>query len=306
MHARAIHRCIHVLDLEKSLEFYEKALGMTVVRRMGPEDHSWENVFIANEESGFQMELTWNDGRTEPYVNGGRDTHVCFAVDDIDAYRALHEEMGVVCFVNNTMGLYFIEDPDGCWIEIVANNPNNVGQPGTDVLAALRRRHSVRRYTDEEVPDEKLNAIVEAGLLSAAGRGIRPWELIVVRNPETLAALAAMRVEGSARMLLGAKAAIVVVAREEAADTWIEDCSICMANMHLEADALGLGSCWIQGRMRKADAEGASTEAYVANLLGLPEGYVLEATLSVGVPAEHKAPAALTDKLLAKVHYERF
>ena len=306
MRARAIHRCIHVLDLEKSLAFYEKALGMTVVRRMGPEDHSWENVFIANPENGFQMELTWNDGRTEPYVNGGRDTHVCFAVDDIDAYRALHEEMGVVRFVNQTMGLYFIEDPDGCWIEIIADDNNNAGQPGVDVLAALRRRRSVRKYTGEAVSADQIEKIVEAGLLSAAGRGIRPWELVVVRNPETLTALAAMRAEGSARMLEGANAAIVVVARQEAADTWIEDCSICMANMHLEASALGLGSCWIQGRMRKADAEGASTEAYVAKLLGLPEGYVLEATLSLGVPAEQKDPAAVTDKLLAKVHYERF
>ena len=113
MNARAIHRCIHVLDLEKSLAFYERALGMTVVGRMGPDDGSWENVFIANDTTGFQLELTWNRGRTEPYVNGGRDTHLAFAVDDIDAARALHEEMGCICFVNERMGIYFIEDPDG-------------------------------------------------------------------------------------------------------------------------------------------------------------------------------------------------
>ena len=119
MKAKMIHRCIHVLDLEKSLAFYERALGLTVQRRMGPEDGSWENVFVGNGETDFQVELTWNRGRTEPYANGGRDTHLAFEVDDIDAARALHEEMGCVCFVNERMGIYFIEDPDGCWLEIL-------------------------------------------------------------------------------------------------------------------------------------------------------------------------------------------
>lgn len=305
MQARAIHRCIHVLDLEKSLEFYEKALGLTVVKRMGPADRSWENVYVANEDNSFQIELTWNDGRTEPYVNGGRDTHICFAVDDFEGARAIHEEMGCICFVNERMGLYFIEDPDGCWIEILPDNAENKAQPGIDVLAALRRRRSIRAYTGEPIADAKIDAIVEAGLLSAAGRGIRPWELIVVRKPETLAALSTMRVEGAAKMLAGADAAIVVIAKEDAADTWIEDCSIVMANMHLEADALGLGSCWIQGRMRNA-ADGVSTRDYVAEILGIPEGYVLEATLSLGVPAETKPARTADEKLLAKVHYEQF
>ena len=119
MKAKMVHECIHVLDLDKSLAFYEKALGLKVIDRMGPDDGSWENVFIGNDESDFQMELTWNRGRTEPYNNGGRDTHLAFEVDDIEAFRAVHEEMGCICLVNEKMGLYFIEDPDGCWLEIV-------------------------------------------------------------------------------------------------------------------------------------------------------------------------------------------
>lgn len=86
---------------------------------MGPEDGSWENVFIGNDETDFQMELTWNRGRIEPYNNGGRDTHLAFEVDDIEAFRAVHEKMGCIRFVNDKMGIYFIEDPDGCWLEIV-------------------------------------------------------------------------------------------------------------------------------------------------------------------------------------------
>lgn len=119
MKAKMVHECIRVLDLDKSLAFYEKALGLKVIDRMGPDDGSWENVFIGNDESDFQMELTWNRGRTEPYNNGGRDTHLAFEVDDIEAFRAVHEEMDCICFVNEKMGLYFIEDPDGCWLEIV-------------------------------------------------------------------------------------------------------------------------------------------------------------------------------------------
>lgn len=305
MQARAIHRCIHVLDLEKSLAFYEKALGLVPVRRMGPADHSWENVYVANETTGFQIELTWNDGRTEPYYNGGKDTHICFVVDDIDAARAIHEEMGCICFVNERMGLYFIEDPDGCWIEILPEGRGGSdAQQGVDVVNALKKRRSVRRYTDEPVAADKLQKVIEAGLVSAAGRGIRPWELVVVQKRETLDALSQCRTAGS-QMLAGATAAVVVVASEEAADTWIEDSSIVMANMHVAADALGLGSCWIQGRMRFASEE-VTTRDYVADLLGIPAGYQLEAILSLGNPAEHAPARQVDETLLAKVHYETF
>ncbi len=119
MKAKMIHRCIHVLDLDASLAFYERALGLAVQRRMGPDDGSWKTCSSGNEKTDFQVELTWNRGRTEPYDNGGRDTHLAFEVDDMDAARALHEEMGCVCFVNERMGIYFIEDPDGCWLEIL-------------------------------------------------------------------------------------------------------------------------------------------------------------------------------------------
>ncbi|WP_206215069.1 nitroreductase family protein [Adlercreutzia sp. ZJ138] len=305
MQARAVHRCIHVLDLEKSLAFYEQALGMKVVRRMGPDDGSWENVFVANDDSGFQVELTWNRGRTEPYVNGGRDTHLAFAVDNMDEARALHERMGCVCFVNERMGIYFIEDPDGCWIEIVPlDRAGNAAQAGADVLAAMRNRRSVRSYAGERIPNEKIERVIEAGLLSAAGRGIRPWELVVVRDRSMLESLASCRTAG-AQMLTEADAAIVVVANVAAADTWVEDCSIVMANMHLAADALGLGSCWIQGRGREA-ADGRSTRDYVAASLDIPDGYEIEAILSLGVCAEHPEPRVVDEMLAAKVHRDSF
>ncbi|MGI6221491.1 MAG: VOC family protein [Coriobacteriales bacterium] len=119
MKARFIHRCTHVIDKQANIEFYEKALGMHVVREMGPEDGSWTNTFMANDEADFEIELTWNNGRTEPYENAGKDVHIAFEVDDFDAFHALHEEMGCIVFENYAMGLYFIADPEGQWIEIL-------------------------------------------------------------------------------------------------------------------------------------------------------------------------------------------
>ena len=119
MKAKFVHRCTHVLDKEKTIAFYEKALGFHVVREMGPEDGSWTNTFMENDASPFQLELTWNRGRTEPYANGGDDTHIAFEVDDYDAFHRLHEEMGCIVFENHAMGLYFIADPEGQRIEII-------------------------------------------------------------------------------------------------------------------------------------------------------------------------------------------
>lgn len=304
MDGKAIHRCLHVLDLEKSIAFYEKALGMTEIRRMGPEDGSWTNVFMGNATSGFQLELTWNRGRTEPYDNGGRDSHLAFTVDDYEAARALHEEMGCICHVNEAMGLYFIEDPDGCWLEILPNKAEFAPQSGVDVLDAMARRRSVRRYSGESVPQALLDRILEAGLRSASGRSRRPWELIVVRDRAMLDDLAECREQGTG-MLTGADAAIVVVADPTLADTWVEDCSIVMANMQLEAAASGVGSCWIQGRLRQA-ADGRSTHEFVANLLKVPAPYQLEAILSLGMPEAEAPRRPFDEALLEKVHKETF
>ena len=119
MRAKMVHYCIHVLDRDKSIAFYEQAFGLSVRRRKGPEDGSWEIIFMGNDEADFELELTWNEGRTEPYDNGEVDTHLAFAVDDMEASRKLHEEMGCVGYVNEAMGIYFVHDPDGCRCEIV-------------------------------------------------------------------------------------------------------------------------------------------------------------------------------------------
>lgn len=119
MKAKFVHCCTHVLDKEATIKFYEKALGMKVLREMGPEDGSWTNTFMGNDGVPFEIELTWNRGRVEPYENGGKDTHIAFVVDDSDAAHELHEKMGCIIRENPRMGLYFIADPEGQWIEIL-------------------------------------------------------------------------------------------------------------------------------------------------------------------------------------------
>ena len=119
MEFKMYHENYNVLDLEKSLEFYDKALGLKPVRRIDAGDGSYAIVFIGNDTTDFQLELTWLRDRTEPYSLGDEEFHLAFHTDDYEAAHKLHEEMGCICFENHEMGIYFIKDPDGYWLEIV-------------------------------------------------------------------------------------------------------------------------------------------------------------------------------------------
>lgn len=172
------------------------------------------------------------------------------------------------------------------------------------LLEMMYNRRSVRKYTGESVSDEALQQVLAAGLLAASGKNIKPWEFVVVKNKETLEKLAECRV-GSVPMIKTADAVIVVLAKEDATDVWVEDCSVAMANMHLMADSLGLGSCWVQGRLRPSNDERMAKDV-VREVLNVPDTYEVEAILTLGVPAE-KAPAYTeADLKKDKVHYETF
>jgi lactoylglutathione lyase len=119
MKFKMYHENYNVFDLEKSLEFYDKALGLKEIKRIEAEDGSFIIVFIGNETTDFQLELTWLRDRSEPYNLGDEEFHLAFNTDDYEAAHKLHEEMGCICFENTEMGIYFIKDPDGYWLEIV-------------------------------------------------------------------------------------------------------------------------------------------------------------------------------------------
>lgn len=119
MNFKIVHNCINVFDLERSMKFYEEALGMTEVKRKEAADGSFILSFIANGNSEHQIELTWLRDRKEPYNLGDNEMHIGFKIDDYDAAYAKHKEMGCICHENPEMGLYFISDPDGYWLEII-------------------------------------------------------------------------------------------------------------------------------------------------------------------------------------------
>lgn len=114
-----IHENYNVADLQRSLAFYEKALGLTEKRRITAPDGSFIIVYVGNEESDFELELTWLKDHPQNYNLGECEFHLAFRTDDFEAAHKKHEEMGCICFENHTMGIYFIQDPDGYWLEIV-------------------------------------------------------------------------------------------------------------------------------------------------------------------------------------------
>jgi lactoylglutathione lyase len=113
------HNNINVTNLERSLAFYTSALGLTEVRRHQAKDGSFVLVFLGDGTTPHRLELTWLRDRKEPYDLGDNEVHLAFTVDDFAAGLAKHKAMGVVCYENPGMGIYFIEDPDGYWLEIL-------------------------------------------------------------------------------------------------------------------------------------------------------------------------------------------
>ncbi|HKL79140.1 MAG TPA: VOC family protein [Mobilitalea sp.] len=116
---KMVHENYNVLNLEKSLAFYEQALGLTEKRRKTAEDGSFIIVYIGNDTSDFELELTWLREWDRPYNLGDCEFHLAFMTEDYEEAHLLHDKMGVICFENKQMGIYFIADPDGYWLEIV-------------------------------------------------------------------------------------------------------------------------------------------------------------------------------------------
>lgn len=119
MNFNYIHTNLNVRDLEASIQFYEAALGLSVEQRKKAQDGSFEIVFLSAGQAGCQIELTWLRDHPQAYDLGENEHHICFRTDDYQAAHDKHAAMGCICYENEAMGLYFISDPDGYWIEIV-------------------------------------------------------------------------------------------------------------------------------------------------------------------------------------------
>lgn len=118
--SRFDHFNINVTDLDRSLSFYDRALGLKEIKRKEAADGRYILVYLGDGETGFRLELTWLRDHDGAYELGENESHLCVRVaGDYDAVREYHRQMGCICFENEEMGLYFIADPDDYWIEVL-------------------------------------------------------------------------------------------------------------------------------------------------------------------------------------------
>jgi len=112
------HTNINVMDIDKSIAFYQEAFDMVVVKTKESRTNRFKLAFLKAPKSDYLIELTWLRDRKEPYDLGSNETHICFNADDFDAAHARHQAMKCICYENEEMGVYFVVDPDGYWLEV--------------------------------------------------------------------------------------------------------------------------------------------------------------------------------------------
>jgi nitroreductase len=173
------------------------------------------------------------------------------------------------------------------------------------MLDLLMKRRSIRKFTGHEVTEEQVNQVLRAALLSPTSRGFHSWEFIVVRDKEMLKQFGNCR-QPKQGFLPDTPVAIVVLGNPDVIDVWVEDGSIAMSNMMLEATDMGLGSCWVQIRNRLSNQNDMSSGDFIKQLLHIPEPFQVLSVLALGYPAEIKEPLSLEQLPFNKIHMEKF
>ena len=161
-------------------------------------------------------------------------------------------------------------------------------------IPLVQQRRSIRAFLEKEIETEKIDMLIEAALRSPSSRGFSPWEFIVVTDQNKLEKLSQAKPHGSS-FLKHASLGIVICADPEVSDVWIEDASIAAIFIHLAAESIGLGSCWIQIRKRMHD-ENKTAEAYISEILNIPAKLKVDSIIAVGYPDEKK-PAHKKEEL---------
>ena len=168
----------------------------------------------------------------------------------------------------------------------------------------LKSRHSIRKYLAKIVESDKIDTITKAALMSPASKRSNSWEFIVVQDTEMLEKLSNCRPHGS-QFLAKAPLGIVVIADTSKSDVWIEDASIAAIILQLQVQDLGLGSCWIQVYQRQKD-ENTTTEAYIRELLNIPDNYAVLNIISIGYPNEERKSYDEEKLAIKKIHSEKY
>jgi nitroreductase len=171
-------------------------------------------------------------------------------------------------------------------------------------MPLIRKRRSIRKYKKKEVAPGKIDQLIEAALRAPSARGTNPWEFIVVADKTLLEKISTAKPHG-ATFLRNAALGIVVCAKVDKSDVWVEDASIASIYIHLAAESLGLGSCWIQIRKRMYD-ENKTSERYIAEVLDIPSNLKVESVVAIGYPDEEKSPHSKDELQYEKVHANRY
>jgi nitroreductase len=172
------------------------------------------------------------------------------------------------------------------------------------MIDLLRNRRSIRRYTSQPIEKEKLEILKEAALRSPSSKNINPWEFIFIDNREVILKLKDCKPHG-ATPLDTATLGVVVCADTEKNDVWIEDCSIASILLQLTAQSLGLGTCWIQVRLRN-HSETVSSENFIRQLLKIPVNYNVLSIISAGYPEKIRAGKPFEELQFEKIKLNRF
>ena len=170
-----------------------------------------------------------------------------------------------------------------------------------DTMQTILNRRSTRKYTDDPIPQETVNAILQAGLLAPTSQNRKPCEFYVIKDKDTLSKLSKAKKLG-AGMIAECDTAIAVFASSQKADTWIEDCSIAMSFMSLMATDLGIGNCWCQMHLRSS-LSGKNAEECVREILQITDDSLrIVGVLALGIPEKKAQPHTEGDADWIRVH----
>ena len=168
----------------------------------------------------------------------------------------------------------------------------------------IRLRRSTRKFTEEELTQEQVELLLRAALMSPSSKRSNGWQFVVVDDKDMLGKLSQCK-EAGAGLIAGAPLAIVVMADPMVSDVWIEDASVASLMIQLQAEDLGLGSCWVQVRKR-FDADGVSADENVKRLLAIPENYAVLSVVAVGHKERESKPFDEDKLQWEKIHVGQF
>jgi len=172
------------------------------------------------------------------------------------------------------------------------------------MLELLFKRRSTRKYGNLEIEKEKIDAIINAALLSPSSRNLKPLDFIFVQDKSLLNELSKTKKHGS-EFIKNASLGIIIAADPEKSDVWVEDASIASIIIQLTAESLGLSSCWIQVRKRFHN-ELIKAEDYIKDLLKIPEKYKILSMISIGYKNENLRPHSEEELKFDKIHINKF